>query len=80
MKRAEISALEKSLASLPVDLKKYLANQLLGQINAQAHALLETATSHRLSPHCNGEQFVKWGPFCGPAALQVPEFGLSQNL
>ncbi|WP_341580994.1 IS1595 family transposase [Marinobacter metalliresistant] len=65
MKRADINAIEKSLANLPVDLKKYLADQLLGQINAQAHALLETATSHRLCPHCNGEHSVKWGHSAG---------------
>lgn len=40
MNRADINALEKSLAPLPVDLKQYLANQLLGQINAQAQTLL----------------------------------------
>ncbi|SOB75325.1 hypothetical protein SAMN04488490_0899 [Marinobacter sp. LV10R510-11A] len=44
MKRADINALEKTLAHLPVDLKQHLANQLLGQINAQAHTLLETAS------------------------------------
>jgi transposase-like protein len=61
MKRADINALEKTLFHLPVDLKQHLANQLLGQINAQAHTFLETASSHRLCPHCGGERLVKWG-------------------
>ncbi|SOB74717.1 Transposase [Marinobacter sp. LV10R510-11A] len=65
MKRANITAIEKTLANLPVDLKKYLADQLLGQINAQAHALLETATSHRSCPHCSSQYFVKWGYSAG---------------
>ena len=38
MKKADLSALEKALAHLPVDLKQHLANQLLGQINAQEWA------------------------------------------
>lgn len=61
MKKADVNALENTLAHLPVDLKQRLANQLLGQINAQAHTLLETANAHRLCPHCDGEHLVKWG-------------------
>lgn len=61
MNRADINALEKSLAPLPVDLKQYLANQLLGQINAQAQTLLETANPERRCPHCGGEHLIKWG-------------------
>lgn len=61
MKQADINALETTLAHLPVDLKKHLADQLLGQINAQAHTLIETASSHRLCPHCGDEHHVKWG-------------------
>ncbi len=58
MKKADLNALEKALSHLPVDLKQHLANQLLGQINAQAHTLLETARSH-LCPHCGHEHVVK---------------------
>lgn len=65
MKRADINALEKSLANLPVDLKKHFADQLLGQINAQAHALLETACAHLSCPYCASEHFVKWGHSSG---------------
>jgi len=61
MKKADVNALEKTLTHLPVDLKQHFANQLLGQINAQAHTLLETARSCRLCPHCGGEGMVKWG-------------------
>lgn len=61
MKQADVNILEKTLAALPVDLKKHLANQLLGQINAQAYTLLETASSHRRCPHCGNERLVKWG-------------------
>ncbi len=61
MKKSDVNALEKTLAHLPVDLKQHLANQLLGQINAQAHSLLETASSRRLCAHCGGERLVKWG-------------------
>lgn len=61
MKRADINALEKSLSGLPVDLKQHLANQLLGQIKAQAHTLIETANPHRLCPYCASEHAVKWG-------------------
>lgn len=45
MKGADSNAAAKTIANLPVDLKKYHANQLLGHISAQANALLETATS-----------------------------------
>ena len=48
MKQADINAIEKTLAHLPVDLKQHLANQLLGQINAQSHTLLETASQRHL--------------------------------
>lgn len=61
MKKADLNALEKTLAHLPVDLKQRLANQLLGQINAQAQTLLETAKSRHLCPHCGHEHVVKWG-------------------
>lgn len=61
MKKSDVNALEKTLTQLPVDLKQYLANQLLGQINAQALTLLETARSQRRCPHCDGERLVKWG-------------------
>ncbi len=45
MKGADSNAAAKTIANLPVDLKKYHSNQLLGHISAQANALLETATS-----------------------------------
>lgn len=61
MKRADIKALEQTLARLPVDLKKYFANQLLEQINSQADTLLETARLHPLCPHCGEAHPVKWG-------------------
>ena len=61
MKQADINALESTLAHLPVDLKKYFSDQLLGQINAQAHTLIETASSHRICPHCGNDHLVKWG-------------------
>ena len=61
MKKADLNALEKALAHLPVDLKQRLANQLLGQISAQAHTLLETSTPHHLCPHCGHEHVGKWG-------------------
>lgn len=61
MKQADLEALERTLASLPVDLKKYLADQLLGQISSQAESLLDTETPHLLCPHCGGEHPVKWG-------------------
>lgn len=61
MKKADLNALEKALSHLPVDLKKHLANQLLEQINAQAHTLLETARPHHPCPHCGHEHAVKWG-------------------
>ena len=57
MKKADLNALEKALTHLPVDLKQHLANQLLGQINAQAHTLLETARSH-LCPHCGRHKLL----------------------
>ena len=61
MKRADIDTLEKSLAYLPIDIKQHLADQLVGQIKAQAHTLLEATSSHRPCPHCEGERAVKWG-------------------
>lgn len=61
MKQADLKALEQMLASLPADLKKYLADQLLGQISSQADTLLETARPHLPCPHCGGEHPVKWG-------------------
>ncbi|AHI32926.1 IS1595-like element ISMsa1 family transposase [Marinobacter salarius] len=61
MKQADINALESTLAHLPVDLKKHFSDQLLGQINAQAHTLIETASSHRICPHCGNDHLVKWG-------------------
>jgi len=65
MKKADLSALEKALAHLPVDLKQHLAHQLLGQINAQSHTLLEAARSHRRCPRCGYEHVVKWGRSSG---------------
>ena len=41
MKKSDVNAFEKTLTQLPVDLKQYLANQLLEQINAQALTLLD---------------------------------------
>lgn len=61
MKRADLKTLELTLARLPVDLKKYFSNQLLGQINAQADTLIETARSHPPCPHCGNKHPVKWG-------------------
>ena len=61
MKRTDINAIEQLLSRLSVELKKYFANQLLGQINAQADTLIETARPHPLCPHCGNEDPVKWG-------------------
>lgn len=61
MKRTDINAIEQLLSRLSVELKKYFANQLLGQINAQADTLIETARPHPLCPHCGNEHPVKWG-------------------
>ena len=61
MKQADLIALEQTLASLPVDLKKYLADQLLGQISSQADTLLETVRPHLPCPHCGSEHPAKWG-------------------
>jgi len=61
MKRTDINAIEQLLSRLPVKLKKYFANQLLGQINAQADTLIETARPHPLCLHCGNEHPVKWG-------------------
>lgn len=65
MKQADLKALEQTLTSLPADLKKYYANQLLGQINSQVDTLLETASSHPQCPHCADEHPVKWGRATG---------------
>jgi len=65
MKRADIRTLEASLADLPVDLKKYLSDQLLGQIKAQAYTLIEAANAHRPCPHCASERALKWGRASG---------------
>jgi len=65
MKRADLKALEQTLARLPVDLKKYLSNQLIGQINSQADALLETANPHHPCPHCGNAHPAKWGRASG---------------
>jgi len=75
MKQADINAIEKTLAHLPVDLKQHLANQLLGQINAQAHTLLETASPHRLCPHCGDKHLVKWGRSGGLQRYQCQSRG-----
>lgn len=61
MKQADLKALEQTLALLPVHLKKYLADQMLGQISAQANTLLDTAKSHLPCPHCGAEHPAKWG-------------------
>ncbi|MFD2191840.1 IS1595 family transposase [Pistricoccus aurantiacus] len=61
MKRVDLEVLEQTLASLPVALKKHLADQLVGQISSQAEALLETARSHLPCPHCGDEHPAKWG-------------------
>lgn len=61
MKKADLTSLEQTLARLPVDLKKYLSNQLLGQINAQADTLIATVKSYPPCPHCGHEHPVKWG-------------------
>lgn len=61
MKQADLEALERTLASLPVALKKYLADQLVGQIGSQADTLLDTMRSQLPCPHCGGEHLAKWG-------------------
>jgi hypothetical protein len=61
MKQADLKVLEQTLASLPVDLKKYLADQILGQIKSQANTLLDTERSHLPCPHCDTEHPAKWG-------------------
>ena len=61
MKKEDLEALEQTLCSLPVDLKKYFADQLLGQIGSEAHTLLDTAKPHLPCPHCGSERPVKWG-------------------
>jgi transposase-like protein len=65
MKRADLEALDQTLANLPVDLKKYFADQLLGQIRSQADTLVETARPHLSCPHCGNEHPVKWGHASG---------------
>lgn len=76
MKKADLTSLEQTLARLPVDLKKYLSNQLLGQINAQADTLIATVKSYPPCPHCGHEHPVKWGR----AAVSVPESRVPQNV
>lgn len=61
MKKADLKSLEQTLASLPVDLKKYLADQLLAQISSQVVTLLDTTRPFPPCPHCGGEHPVKWG-------------------
>ena len=61
MKKSEVNALENTLFKLPADLKYYIANQLLNQINAHAQTLLETSRSHHQCPHCNHQHVIKWG-------------------
>jgi len=61
MKQSDLKALEQTLASLPVDIKKYLADQILGQISSQANTLLDTARPHLPCPHCGVEHPTKWG-------------------
>lgn len=61
MKQTDLKVLEKTLASLPTHIKKYLADQMLGQINSQANTLLDTARTHLSCPHCGTEEPTKWG-------------------
>jgi hypothetical protein len=61
MKQADLKTLEKTLARLPVHLKKYLADQMLGQINSQANTLIDTAKLHLPCPHCGAEHPAKCG-------------------
>jgi predicted RNA-binding Zn-ribbon protein involved in translation (DUF1610 family) len=75
MKEADLKALEKTLASLPVDLKKYLVDQILGQISSQANTLLDTARSHLSCPHCGAEHPAKWGCSGGLQRYRCPNLG-----
>ncbi|AQU81785.1 MULTISPECIES: IS1595 family transposase [unclassified Halomonas] len=61
MKQAAFKILERTLSSLPVDRKKYLADRLLGQISSQANALIDTASQHLPCPHCGSAHPIKWG-------------------
>lgn len=61
MKQAAFKILERTLSSLPVDRKKYLADCLLGQISSQADTLIDTASHHFPCPHCGSEHPIKWG-------------------
>jgi len=70
MKQADLKALEKTLASLSVHLKKYFADQMLGQINSQANTLIDTAKPHLPCPHCGAEHPAKWG--CSGIAVEIP--------
>jgi len=61
MKQAAFKILERTLYSLPVDRKKYLADRLLGQISSQADTLIDTASHHFPYPHCGSDLPIKWG-------------------
>lgn len=50
MNQAGLKALEQTLTRLPAPLKKYLAGQLVGQINAQANTMLDIARPHLPCP------------------------------
>lgn len=61
MRQADFKILERTLSSLPVERKKYIAERLLGQISSQADTLIDTLSHHFPCPHCGGEHAVKWG-------------------
>ena len=61
MNRPDLKALKLPLPHLPGDLKKYLADHLIGQINSQVDTLLGATKPHHSCPHCDTERPVKCG-------------------
>lgn len=59
MEKLDLRSLEQTLASLPVSIKKYPSDQLLGQISSQESTLIDTFKTPFLCPHCDGENTVK---------------------
>jgi transposase-like protein len=65
MKQSDLSAIEKTLSSLPFDLKKYLTNWLSEQLDSQVDTVIETARERPRCAHCQGTDCVKWGHSSG---------------